>query len=315
MQRQDARRRLADLADAKREDEPFKPDLASRLDGRQKVADRNITIAVKFGHFGAPGRKAEDVGRSSDPAELDELVDLAGAKPLDIEGIARDEMLQPFEALSRAFEAVGTASHRLALGPVCRCPAFRTCLGENKLGAFGGPRLRNHPHNLRDHITGPLDHHPVADTDVLAANFILVVKRRVRDNNAPDGDRCKTRHRCERAGPPDLDVDGVQQRLGLLGGKFVRQRPARRARHLAKPGLIIMSVDLVDDTVNIIAEIGPRRANLAIDCQKVGHFIATPGQRVDAESHIRQRLEAQHVRVGKRGADLAKRIGEELQPS
>ena len=276
MQRQDAGSRLTDLTDAEREDETFKADLAARLDGRQKVADRNITIAVKRSHLGAPCIKTEDIGRSSDPAEGDELVDLPRAKPLDIEGIARDEMLQPFEALCRAFEAVGTASHRLALGPGCRCAAFGTCLGKDKPGAFGGPRFGKHPHHLRDHIASPLDHHPVANTDILAADFILVMKRRVGDNNTADGDGFKPRHRCQRAGTPDLDVDGVQQGFGLFGGEFMRQRPARRTRHLAKPGLVIMPVDLVDDPVNVIAKIGPCRADLAIDRQQARHIIAAP---------------------------------------
>ena len=67
MQRQKPCRRLAHLADAKREDHPFKGDFAPRLDGGQEVGDRGLAIAVKFGKRGAARGKPEDIRRTTDP--------------------------------------------------------------------------------------------------------------------------------------------------------------------------------------------------------------------------------------------------------
>ena len=92
------------------------PIFRARLDGGKQIADRQLAIAVEFGQLVAARRQPEDVGRAADPATPDELVDLARAKPLDVEGVSRDEMFQPFEPLRRAVEAVGAAADGLALG-------------------------------------------------------------------------------------------------------------------------------------------------------------------------------------------------------
>ena len=138
-------------------------------------------------------------------------------------------MLQPFEPLRRAVEAVGAAADGLALGTRCRRAAFGAAVGEDEFGASGGPPVGEDADDLRDHVAGALDHHMVADADVLAADLVLVVQCRVGDDDPADGDRRQPRHRRQRACPPDLDVDGVENRFCLLGRKFVRQRPARRA--------------------------------------------------------------------------------------
>ena len=50
---------------------------------------------------------------------------------------------------------------------------------------------------------------------------------------------------------------------GLLGGEFVRDRPARRARDEAEPFLPVEPVDLVDDAVDVVVE----RARAAPRCR------------------------------------------------
>ena len=300
MQCKKPRRGLPDLADAKGKDHPFKSDLAPRLDRRQKVADRHLAIAVKFCQRVSPLAKPEDIGWPLDPAELDELVDLARPQSLDIKGIARDEMLQPFETLCRAFKAVGAAPDRLALGTYGRCTAFRTAVREGKLGAVGRARLGNDAHHLRNDVTCPLDYDAVADPDVLAADFVLIVQGGVGYDNATDSDRLQPRHRSQRASAADLNVDGVEQGLGLFSGKFMGEGPSWSARHLSQALLIVVPVDLVDNAVDVIAEIRPRGTNGEVVFQEPGDIGAAVRHRIDAESHFAECAEALHMRLGKR---------------
>ena len=222
-------------------------------------------------------------------------------------------MLQPFQALRRAFEAVCAAAHSLAFRADGGGPAFGAAVRKDEFGAVHRPGAGDHPHHLRDHIAGPLDHHPVAHADVLAADFVLVMQRGVGHHHPADGHRFKPGHRGQGAGAAHLDVDGVQYGLGLFCRKLVRQSPPRRPRDLAQPVLIIMPVDLVDDAVDVIAEVRTRSADGSIGRQQPGHVWTSPGQRVDAETHAAKGGKALHMRVGKRRARLAKRIGEEPQ--
>ena len=92
-------------------------------------------------------------------------------------------------------------------------------------------------------------------------DVVGVVQRRVLHDDAADRHRQQPRHRRQRAGAADLDVDRLELGRGALGGELVRQRPARRRRAEAEPRLQVEPVDLVDDAVDVVAE---RRA-LALD--------------------------------------------------
>ena len=84
-------------------------------------------------------------------------------------------------------------------------------------------------------------------------------------DDAADRDRLQPRHRRQRAGAADLDVDAVQDGGRLLGREFVRHRPARAARDEAEPLLQVEPVDLVDDAVDVVAERGAARLDLAVE--------------------------------------------------
>ena len=82
------------------------------------------------------------------------------------------------------------------------------------------------------------------------------MQRGVGDDDAADGDGPQLGHRRQRAGAPDLDFDSLDDRRRALGGEFVRDRPARAARDEAQPLLQREVVDLVDDAVDVVAEVG-----------------------------------------------------------
>ena len=222
-------------------------------------------------------------------------------------------MFQPFQPLRRALQRVGAAPYSFALGADGRGVAFRASVGKDKGHGILLAIRRDNPHHLRDHITGPLNDHTVANTDILATDFIFIMQGGVRHHHAANRDRRQPCHRCQRAGAPHLDINGIQQGFGLFGGEFMRQRPARGARDLAKPLLIVMPVDLVDHPVNIIAKGGPLAANLGIMRQQGVNIGAAGGQVIDAEAKAGEGGKAACMCIGNRGADLAKRIGKKAQ--
>ena len=63
------------------------------------------------------------------------------------------------------------------------------------------------------------------------------MQRRVGDHHAADGDRLEPRHRGQGAGAADLDIDGQDARLSLLGGEFMGDGPARRAADHAQESI------------------------------------------------------------------------------
>ena len=136
---------------------------------------------------------------------------------------------------------------------------------------------------------------------------------RVGDGDAADPDRLQPRDRGELAGAADLDVDRLEDRLGLLGREFVRQRPARRARDLAEPALPVEPVDLVDHAVDVEGQVGPLRFDHPVMGDEAGE-IAHAGD-VVRDGHAPGLDRAHHPELGVRGQrrDLAPAMGVEAQ--
>src|SRR4051794_9934907 len=133
----------------------------------------------------------------------------------------------------------------------------RTFLREMKLFGASWPLVDDDVDHLRNDVTGTLDDDGVADPDVAplaqlltvpadALDVILVVQGYVLHDDAADADRLQLADRRERTGAPDLNLDIAKQAKGALARKFVRDRPARRARHKAEPLLPVEPVNLVD---------------------------------------------------------------------
>src|SRR5690606_38958777 len=119
--------------------------------------------------------------------------------------------------------------------------------------------------DLRDDVARPLHGDGIALTDVdapadrlteavEAPDVVLVVERRVFDDDPAHGHRREPGDRRERAGAADLDVDLPQRRRRLLGRELVRDRPARFAGYGAPAALQFEVVELVDDAVDVVAE-------------------------------------------------------------
>ena len=158
-------------------------------------------------------------------------------------------------------------------GGVQRARAFRgEVIG---LGVLR-PLVDDDVDHLRDDVAGALDDDGVADADVAALaqglavaadalDVVLVVQRDVLHDDAADADRLQLADRRERAGAADLDLDVFQHGGGALGRELVRDRPARATRDEAEPLLPVEPVDLVDDAVDIVVELGAALLDMAVE--------------------------------------------------
>lgn len=193
-------------------------------------------------------------------------LDQRAAQPLDIEGVARDEVLQVLDALERARKLARAAAHGLALlAHRGRLERARAHMRKRERARMPRALIENDAYDLRNHVARALHDHRVADADVLARDFILVVQRRVGDDDAPDRDGLQLRYRRHRARAAHLNVDGFEDRLRLLRREFMRDGPAWRTRDESQPLLPIQPVDLINDTVDVVTEIGTFRLDPRIE--------------------------------------------------
>ena len=271
------------MTNAQRIKKAIQPHHAPRGDGSDQIVGGFFLEARQRQQLFA--RQPEDIGWRRDQPGGGELFDAFAAQPFDIKGQPRHEMPQAFVALRRAGQPAGAARHHLAGFAHGMAAAHRAGVGKNK-GQAARPCPRNHAQNLRDHISGALDPHPVADPHIEPGNLVGIVQRRIGDHDAAHRHRRQPRHRRQRAGAADLDIDGEQGGFGLFGGKLVRRRPARAARHLPQPCLPVEPFDLVDDTIDIEGQIGAPGFDAAGEVQRCLDIGARPAQRADIEAPV-----------------------------
>src|SRR6476620_4028717 len=110
---------LANMRDAERIDEAVELHPPARVYCREQLRCRGLAPSVprfepRRGAPVAPG-KGEDVLRRLDQTVVVESLDVLLAKSLDVESVARHEMLEPLHALGRADQAPGAAPDRILL--------------------------------------------------------------------------------------------------------------------------------------------------------------------------------------------------------
>ena len=233
---EDLRGDLAHVPDAEGEDR-LRERLTSRpLDRGEEVRGGLLAPPFQMTHLlGASGamplRQGEDVRRGPQPTELMEAFHLLLAQTFDVQGGSRDEMLEPGDPLRRTDQAAGAAAHalpRLAHGGAV---AFGAPLGHDPGNGVGGAGRQVDGGDLRDDVARAIDLDPVArphvapvrvrppvapriiaraDRDAAgidAGDVVLVVKGRVRHDDAADRHRLEPRDGGEGAGPAHVDLD------------------------------------------------------------------------------------------------------------
>ena len=96
--------------------------VAARLDRREQLVRRGLGPALTLGELRAralvAGLKSEDVGRRLDQSVVVESFDVLLAEPLDVEGVARHEVLQALDPLRRADQSAGAAPDGILLAGI-----------------------------------------------------------------------------------------------------------------------------------------------------------------------------------------------------
>ena len=259
----------------------------------------------------------ENLGRLCYPLLLEEKRDLLLAESFDVEGAAGDEMFQVLDFLVRTGELAGAARDRPFLAASSRLAHHgrveRTRAAARELVRFRRFRalLHDDAQHLRDHVARTLDRHGVAEAHAEALDLVGVVQRRVLHDHSADSDRLELGHRRERAGAPNLDIDVFDHGRCLLGGEFVRDRPARIARHEAEPLLPVEAVNLVDDTVDVVIERPALRFDLVMEHEHGVDRVADLHQGIDLEPAGGKPLDHAGLGLSRHRAHFAPTVGEE----
>ena len=252
---------------------------------------------------------------------LVEQLDLLLAEPVDVEGAARHEMLRGARCAWYGQANSPVQWTRAPSSPPAMisrttsvCSGHGTFRGKSDTAwRRAGACLRPTPSTCG--MTSPARwmRHRVADAHVEPRDLLGVVQRRVLHHDAADRHRLELGDRRQRAGAADLDFDVLDDGGRLLGRKFVRDRPARRARDEAEPLLPVEAVDLVDDAVDVVVEAGALRLDLAVEFQQRVDRAAHLGQRIGLEAAGLEPFDHAGLRVGRHVAHLAPGIGEEAE--
>ena len=263
------------------------------------AGDRLAHQDVVAGNAGATGgaggqrvgvQPVVEVGHVRDEPRRDELADELVAQAVDVHRLAADPVAQALVGLRGAVDrdaAVGD----LALLAHDGTAAAGATVGHAELGRVGGTQLEHGSHDLGNDVAGLVDDDRVAHADVLALDLVLVVQGCAGDGGAGDDHRVELGDRRQDARAADLDADLAQHGALLLGRELERDGPARRTRGEAEGALLGERVDLHDDAVDVVVEIGAVSEGLGaevVDLARAGH-VARVG--VDRKAAVTQPAE------------------------
>ena len=146
-------------------------------------------------------------------------------------------MLKPFNGLRGTAHSIRAAPYDIFLARFLIqiahsfCAANWALLGQSENIPSA---IFHHAEHLRNDIACPLYLHRVARFNAEALNFVFIMKRGIGHNDPANGDGREARNRRQRARAADLNINRFEHSCRFFGGKFMRNRPARRARYKAK---------------------------------------------------------------------------------
>ncbi len=186
------------------------------------------------------------------------------------------------------------------------------------------PLVEDDSNDLRNDVACALHDDSITDADIDAVSdrlavvadrldVILVVQRRVLHHHTTDRHRRELRHRRQRAGAANLNLDVVENRGRLLGGELVRDGPAGAARHKTKTLLPVEPVHLVDHAVDVVAERSALLLDLAVELQQPVDIVTQRNQRIGDKARLAHPLDHVVLGLGRHRAHFAPGIGEEFQ--
>ena len=127
---------------------------------------------------------------------------------------------------------------------------------KNELAFVAGALFDEHLYDLGDDFAGFTNDDRVADADILAAHFELVVERGFGDGSAGDFDRFEDGEGRERASAADVDADIEHARARFFRRELEGAGPPRIAANKAKLALHRERIDFDDDAVGGVIDFG-----------------------------------------------------------
>ena len=258
--------------------------------------------------------KAEQISGLAHQPIFPESGNLLLAQTLDIESVAADKMPQALDRLGRTDQPTGAAAYRFSRLTHSARVADRTGLGHHKRHRPLGTLLEYHFDHLRNHIACALDDNRIADADALLRNQLFIMQAGARDHHAADRDGRQIGNRRQGTRAPDLDGDTFESGGGTLGRKLVRDGPARATADPAEAFLPVEPVDLVNNAINIIVEIGAAIDDPLIVAEHGSEIGAARCPSVELETEATQTVAGLPQGVAKRITDLAPGIGRKAEP-
>ena len=250
------------MADGQAGEEAVERSLLRPLDRRDQVLGRFLAHALQVGQ----GRHVQpvEIGQAPDQAARDELLDQLLAQAVDVHGVAMGIVLQPpLELLGAERWRVRAAIVDLVRIANDRRAAVGTVSGEDERNLGAVATFVLDPDDLGDDLAGLLDHHGVADADVLAGDLVGVVQRGPLDGRAGEANRLQVGDGRELAGLAHLHADVRDLGDRLLGLVLEGDRPARALAACSQPLALVQVVDLDHQAVGLEIERVPLELPLA----------------------------------------------------
>ena len=157
--------------------------------------------------------------------------------------------------LCRAKQTTGTAQNGLTLGTHHIGTALWALRWHIKTLCIVRALRQHHARHFGYHITGAINHHRVIHPNIHALDFVLIVQSGIGDRNTSHFHGTQSSHRRQCARTPHLYINTQQCGNGLLSGKLMGNRPARRTRHKTQYLLLSQLIDFVNHAVNIIGQL------------------------------------------------------------
>ena len=186
---------------------------------------------------------------------LDELRHQLLAQAVDVERMLRGEVADHLTPLGGALHADAAVGGGALLADARRCRRRGTASASRTRVSLPVARARDHLDDVGDDVPGALDHHGVADAHVLALALrpCCAARRSRWSRRRPRPARARATGVMMPVRPTEAD-DAENLRRALLGLELERDRPARRARHLAEAALQVEAVHLGDHAVDLVGE-------------------------------------------------------------
>ena len=217
-----------------------------------------------------------------------------------------------FEHLGRTgwIDAAGRGLARL---PYQVRPTLGTFLGHVPRPARRRSFLRQHAHDFGNDVAGALDDDVVAGPHVFPRDLVLVVQGCPADRRPPNLHGREPGDRGDGPRPPDVDLDVVHDRLGLLRRELEGEGPARAAGNEAELRLLPQVVDLDDDAVDSVVELVAFLLPLVEEADDGIDVGMRATVRVDVKAHLGEPVEDLLLAPGSAG--WIEGIDERIEPT